>query len=165
MDDPRTAQRRIQIRPRPVTPLWECRRAERRPSVLIHRLSPTESEIEFFFEMVPLESSAGPLQAASRRRNADAQSPKGRCTLDSKSGTHQSPTGLDRHGKRALVSYIRTLHQGRKEGKFAGGKDISAHGASRSWEFGYLDEIRKFADEVPWLKYVPTVSRPLDDQK
>jgi ferredoxin--NADP+ reductase len=39
------------------------------------------------------------------------------------------------------------------------------NGASKSWEFGYCEELRKFADEVPWLQYVPTISRPWDDEK
>lgn len=37
------------------------------------------------------------------------------------------------------------------------------HGASRSWEFGYRTEMEKCAAEAPWLKYVPTVSRPWED--
>jgi ferredoxin--NADP+ reductase len=28
-----------------------------------------------------------------------------------------------------------------------------------------MEELRTFADEVPWLTYVPTVSRPWEDQK
>jgi len=38
------------------------------------------------------------------------------------------------------------------------------NGASRSWEFGYAEELQKFAEQAPWFKYVPTVSRPWDDQ-
>ena len=37
------------------------------------------------------------------------------------------------------------------------------HGASRSWEFGYREEMERIAAEVPWLKYAPTVSRPWED--
>ena len=37
-------------------------------------------------------------------------------------------------------------------------------GASRSWELGYSDELEKVAREVPWLTYVPTVSRPWEDK-
>jgi ferredoxin--NADP+ reductase len=36
-------------------------------------------------------------------------------------------------------------------------------GASRSWEFGYMEELERIAAEVPWLEYVPTVSRPWED--
>ena len=35
-------------------------------------------------------------------------------------------------------------------------------GASRPWEFGYLEELRRFAQEIPWFTYVPTLSRPWD---
>ena len=30
---------------------------------------------------------------------------------------------------------------------------------------GYSDELGKFAGEVPWLTYIPTVSRPWEDNK
>jgi len=50
-----------------------------------------------------------------------------------------------RHWNRAFVSYIRTLHKEWKEGKFAGDKDYFCSMAQPSWEFGYLDELRKFA--------------------
>jgi NAD(P)H-flavin reductase len=36
-------------------------------------------------------------------------------------------------------------------------------GASRSWEFGYRDELARYSAEVPWLKYAATVSRPWED--
>src|SRR5205814_352159 len=36
-------------------------------------------------------------------------------------------------------------------------------GASRSWEFGYREELERYAGEVPWFKYVTTVSRPWED--
>jgi len=37
-------------------------------------------------------------------------------------------------------------------------------GASRSWEFGYKDELEKIAAEVPWLKFATTVSRPWEEE-
>ena len=36
-------------------------------------------------------------------------------------------------------------------------------GGSRSWEFGYREELERFAAEVPWFKYVATISRPWED--
>jgi len=36
-------------------------------------------------------------------------------------------------------------------------------GASKSSEFGYRDELEKFASEAPWLKYAATISRPWED--
>lgn len=38
------------------------------------------------------------------------------------------------------------------------------HGASRSWELGtYREQLTTLADELEWLDYVPTVSRPWED--
>ena len=36
-------------------------------------------------------------------------------------------------------------------------------GGSRSWEFGYREELERIAAEVPWFKYVATISRPWED--
>src|SRR4029077_9794711 len=37
------------------------------------------------------------------------------------------------------------------------------HGASRSWEFAYREELERVAAEAPWFKYLPAVSRPWED--
>jgi ferredoxin--NADP+ reductase len=59
---------------------------------------------------------------------------------------------------------VRSLHKAWREGNSIGEHRLFLlNGASRSWEFGYLEELQKFAQEVPWLEYVPTVSRPWDD--
>jgi len=64
-----------------------------------------------------------------------------------------------------FVSYVRFLFKEWKEGKFRGDHKLFVlNGASRSWEFGYEQELAKFAQEVPWLEYVPTVSRPWEDE-
>jgi len=36
-------------------------------------------------------------------------------------------------------------------------------GGSRSLEFGYREEMERVAAEVPWLKFVATISRPWED--
>src|SRR5207302_258664 len=36
-------------------------------------------------------------------------------------------------------------------------------GASRAFEFGYREELERYSQEVPWFKYVATVSRPWED--
>ena len=62
------------------------------------------------------------------------------------------------------ISYIRTLHADSKENRFPGDMRLYViQGASRSWEFGYREELERIAGEVPWLKYVPTISRPWED--
>jgi ferredoxin--NADP+ reductase len=65
-----------------------------------------------------------------------------------------------------FISYLRTLHRDQGNGKFPEGhKLFLINGASRSWEFGYHGEIEQIATQSPWLKYVPTVSRPWEDDK
>jgi len=69
-------------------------------------------------------------------------------------------------GVAPYVSFVRTLYKDWNEDKFKGEhKLFLLNGASRSWEFGYVEELQKYAREVPWLKYVPTVSRPWEDTK
>jgi len=91
---------------------------------------------------------------------------KGRFTLDTKSSRTNHLLVCTVTGIAPFVSYVRTLYQDWKEGKFAGEhKLLLLTGASRSWEFGYHDEMLEYARQVPWLKLVPTVSRPWEDEK
>jgi ferredoxin--NADP+ reductase len=67
-------------------------------------------------------------------------------------------------GLAPFTSYIRTLNQDFKAGPFPKGHRLFLiNGASRSWEFGYHNEIARIAADAPWLSYVPTVSRPWED--
>ncbi len=129
--------------------------------------SPYESEIEFFFELVPqgeLTPLIYKLQVGDEIQMRKV--PKGRFTLQTGSGRTNHLLVCTVTGIAPFVSYIRTLHKDWKEGKFTGEhKLFLLNGASRSWEFGYRDELQKIAHDVPWLTYVPTVSRPWDDQK
>jgi ferredoxin/flavodoxin---NADP+ reductase len=129
--------------------------------------SPNESELEFFFELVP-PGDLTPL--LYRLQPGDEllmrKVPKGRFVLDTKSGPTNHLLVCTVTGVAPFVSYVRTLYREWKEGRFAGAhKLFLLNGASRSWEFAYLDELQKFAQEVPWLEYVPTISRPWDDEK
>ena len=129
--------------------------------------SPYESEIEFFFELVP-QGELTPLIYALQTGDEMwmRKSAKGRFTLDTKSGRTNHFLVSTVTGLAPYVSYVRTLYKDWKEGKFTGEhKLFCLNGASRSWELGYLEEMQKFAAEVPWLTYVPTVSRPWDDEK
>ena len=68
-------------------------------------------------------------------------------------------------GVAPYVSYVRALYCEWKSAKFAGEhKLFILDGASRAWELGYSKEIEAIASEVPWLTYVPTVSRPWEDK-
>src|SRR5438552_9950011 len=124
--------------------------------------SPLETELEFFFELVPqgeLTPKLYKLQPGDQMLMR--KSAKGLFTLDTKSGRTNHFLVCTVTGVAPYVSYIRTLYKDWKDGKFSGEQKLFLlNGASRSWEFGYLDELRRFAHDAPWLKYVPTISRP-----
>jgi len=128
--------------------------------------SPSENEVEFFFELVP-EGALTPLlhkmqpgdQLLMRKVS------KGRFSLETQNGRTNHLLISTVTGVAPFVSYVRTLHQDWKEGRYDGRHRLYLlNGASRPWEFGYLDELRKFAQAVPWFTYVPTVSRPWDHE-
>lgn len=131
--------------------------------------SPHENLLEFFVERVPNGALTPLLYAMEKdtplmlRRFA-----KGRFTLDLQSGRKNHLLLATVTGVAPYVSYVRTVYADWKKG---GGPVPGEHrlfcvqGASRSWEFGYRDELEKVAAEVPWLKYVPTVSRPWEDER
>jgi ferredoxin/flavodoxin---NADP+ reductase len=127
--------------------------------------SPYEKELEFFFELVEkgeLTPLLFPIEAGMEvmmRRIA-----KGRFTLDLKSGHHNHLLLATVTGVAPYVSYARTLYADWKENKFPADLHLYViQGASKPWEFGYREELEKMAAEVPWLTYVPTISRPWED--
>jgi ferredoxin--NADP+ reductase len=129
--------------------------------------SPLEEEIEFFFELVPhggLTPLLYELKAGDRmlmRRQA-----KGRFTLDEKSGHTRHFLVATVTGVAPYVSMVRTLARVEKEGKLpAGLRLLVLEAASRSWEFGYHDELAELAGKCSWLTFVPTISRPWEDEK
>jgi ferredoxin--NADP+ reductase len=68
-------------------------------------------------------------------------------------------------GVAPFVSYVRTLFKDWKEGRFAGDhKLFLLNGASRSWEFGYREELESISKQAPWFRCVFTVSRPWEDE-
>jgi ferredoxin--NADP+ reductase len=128
--------------------------------------SPHEDELEFFFELVP----NGDLTPLLFRLPPGAELlmrkvAKGRFTLDTTSGRTNHLLVCTVTGVAPFVSYVRTLYRDWKEGKFSGDhKLFILNGASHSTEFGYCEELQNFAKEVPWLKYVPTISRPWENE-
>jgi ferredoxin/flavodoxin---NADP+ reductase len=139
------------------------KRSERPYSIVS---APHEPEIEFFFELVP-EGELTPLLYKLQPGDEMLlrKVPKGRFTLDTTKGRTHHLLVSTVTGVAPFVSYVRTLYRDWKEGRFSGEhKLFLLNGASRSWEFGYCRELQRFADEVPWLEYVPTVSRPWDDE-
>ena len=140
----------------------EEKRSERPYSIAS---SPYEKEIEFFFELVPhgeLTPKIHTLKTGDELLMRRAS--KGRFTLDTASGRKNHLLICTVTGVAPYVSFARTLFKDWKEGRFQGEHKLYIlNGASRSWEFGYCEELQKYADEAPWLKYVPTVSRPWED--
>ncbi|MBV9183722.1 MAG: ferredoxin--NADP reductase [Acidobacteria bacterium] len=143
--------------------LTESKRIERAYSIVS---SPSESELEFFFELVPQGELTPKLyQLKVGDEMLMRKSPKGLFTLDQKSGRTNHFLVCTVTGVAPFVSYVRTLFRQWKEGVFQGEhKLFILNGASRSWEFGYYQELSDFAQQAPWLKYTATVSRPWDDE-
>jgi len=128
--------------------------------------SPYEAELEFFFELVPhgeLTPALHQLQVGDELTMRKAA--KGRFTLDREA--HRNHLLLCTvTGVAPFVSYIRTLAADAQHNKFPDGHRLFLlEGASRSWEFGYVGELKQIANENTWLQYVPTVSRPWEDPK
>jgi len=130
--------------------------------------SPYESKLEFFVERVPHGELTPLLYAMDKgaplllRRFA-----KGRFTLDLRSGRKNHLLVATVTGIAPYVSYVRTIYEDWKkgEGVMPGEHRLFCmQGASRGWEFGYRDELERVASEAPWLTYVPTVSRPWEDE-
>lgn len=126
--------------------------------------APSEDEVEFFFELVP-EGALTPL--LHKMQPGDQllmrKVPKGRFSLEMQNGRKNHLLISTVTGVAPFVSYVRTLSREWKEGQFDGTHRLYLlNGASRPWEFGYLEELTQFDRELPWFKYVPTVSRPWD---
>jgi ferredoxin/flavodoxin---NADP+ reductase len=140
-----------------------ARRLERPYSIVS---SPYEKELEFFFELVPQGETTPPLydlqlgDEVLMRKVA-----KGRFTPDFSQPGHTNHLMLSTvTGIAPFVSYARTLHQDWNEGRFKGEhKLFLLNGASRSWEFGYREELEEIAAKVPWLTCIFTVSRHWED--
>jgi ferredoxin/flavodoxin---NADP+ reductase len=129
--------------------------------------SPYEEGLEFFIELVPqgeLTPHLYKLQVGDTmlcRKIA-----KGRFTLDLRSGRTDHLLLATVTGIAPFVSYVRTLYRDWKSGNSpmpGNHKLYCIQGASRSWEFGYNDELERYAAEVPWLKFATTISRPWED--
>ncbi len=142
----------------------DTRRLERPYSIVS---SPHERELEFFFELVPDGQTTPPLYDLQLGEEVLVRKvAKGRFTLETSHPERKNHLMLSTvTGVAPFVSYVRSLFKDWKEGKFPGDhKLFLLNGASRSWEFGYREELEKFAEQAPWFTYVPTVSRPWEDE-
>lgn len=127
--------------------------------------SPYEQELEIFIELVPHGELTPRLHEVQVGGEITLRKiAKGRFTIDLKSGHRNHLLLCTVTGVAPFVSYARTLYRDWKENRFSGDIHLYAiNGASRSWEFGYREELERIAGEVPWLHYVPTISRPWED--
>jgi ferredoxin/flavodoxin---NADP+ reductase len=124
-----------------------------------------DREIELFIEFVADGELTKPLHEAQAGTALSLRKvPKGRFTLDLPSGHRNHLLLSTVTGVAPYMSYVRTLYADWKANRFP--EDIHLYliqGASRSWEFGYREELEGIAANVPWLTYVPTVSRFVED--
>lgn len=129
--------------------------------------APYEKELEFFIELVP-GGALTPLlhQLKEGDEVTMRKAAKGRFTLDTGLGRTNHLLICTVTGIAPFVSYVRQLLRDAEEGRFAGEHRLYLmEGASRSWEFGYAEEMRQAAAKAPWLQFVATVSRPWEDPK
>jgi ferredoxin--NADP+ reductase len=127
--------------------------------------SPDEPELEFFIELVA-DGELTPLLYQLRHGHEVTmrRAIKGRFTLDLQSGRKRHLMLATVTGVAPYVSFVRTLYRQWKQRRMPADIELFLlHAASRSWELGYREELQRIAGEVPWLKYVPTVSRPWED--
>jgi ferredoxin/flavodoxin---NADP+ reductase len=124
-----------------------------------------EREIELFVEFVPEGELTKPLHEAQAGAALSLRkTPRGRFTLDRASGRRNHLLLCTVTGVAPYMSYVRTLYADWKANRFPENVHLYLlQGASRSWEFGYREELEGIAVNVPWLTYVPTVSRFAED--
>jgi len=129
--------------------------------------SPYEELLEFFVERVPDGALTPRLYSMEEGATLLLRKfAKGRFTLDMKSGRKNHLLLSTVTGVAPFLSYIRTVYTDWKKGGTPMPGEhhfFCLQGASRSVEFGYRQELEKYAGEVNWLKYVTTVSRPWDE--
>ncbi len=127
--------------------------------------APFEPELEFFFELVPAGALTPHLfKLKVGDRLTCRKIAKGRFLLDLKSGRTNHFLVATVTGVAPFVSYARALYRDWKNNRMpAGHRLFLLQGASSLCEFGYKEELERIASEVPWLKYVSTVSRPWEE--
>jgi ferredoxin/flavodoxin---NADP+ reductase len=129
--------------------------------------SPYEEELEFFVELVP---DGGLTPSLFELKPGGAllcrKIPKGLFLLDLRSGRTNHLLISTVTGIAPFVSYVRTIYRDWKSGASpmpGEHRFYCLQGASQAFEFGYREELERYASEAPWFRYVPTVSRPWDN--
>jgi ferredoxin--NADP+ reductase len=125
--------------------------------------APQEDLLEFFIETVP-DGELTPLLHELRVGDSLTcrKIAKGRFTLDTQSGHKNHLLIATVTGVAPFVSMIRSLQHESKISEIKHSLFL-IDGASHSLELGYREEIARAAAELPWLTFVPTISRPWDE--
>jgi ferredoxin/flavodoxin---NADP+ reductase len=126
---------------------------------------PAEDSIEFFFELVP-EGALTPLlyekgvgDEVFMRRRA-----QGLFVIDQRADRTHHVLVSTVTGVAPYVSMVRTTRRElREQPGMVAPQIVLIQAGSRSEELSYLDELRALDAELPWLTYVPSVSRPWED--
>jgi ferredoxin--NADP+ reductase len=126
--------------------------------------SPGEEDVEFFLEMVP----AGGLTPALHKMAVGEtlwmrRQAKGRFTFDAQSGREEHLFVATVTGVAPFVSMVRTMAAEIRGGRNSECRLFMLHGASRSWEFAYREELEGLSRDSDWFRYIPTISRPWED--
>ncbi len=126
--------------------------------------SPLESEVEFFFELVP----GSGLTPMLHRKQVGAtlwmsREARGRFAFDEESGHTRHFFAATVTGIAPFVSMVRTLALRCRAGVRPEHRLTILHGASRSWELAYRDEMEALARDCDWFRYIPTISRLGED--
>ena len=137
----------------------EEKRSERPYSIVS---SPYENEIEFFFELVPhgeLTPQIYALQTGDELLMRKAS--QGRFVLDT-AADGESFAGLHGDRSRALCEFRAhpCIKTGRKASSQGEHKLFLLNGASRSWEFGYVEELQKYARKYRGCSMCPPSAVP-----
>lgn len=126
---------------------------------------PAEPEIELFIERVPDGELSAPLHGLATgsttlvRKRCKGLFLKDAPVIDQPHLLVATVTGIA-----PFVSLLRSLRRRQLSGEWTADQPVVAiQGASRSDEMGYEAELRALDAECDWFTYVPTVSRPWED--
>lgn len=125
--------------------------------------SPAEDELEFFFELVPHGEVTPRLYKLNVGDTVHVRrSAKGLFVLDRKRGhtTHLMVSTVT-----GIAPFMSMLRSWSRDAAWApaGTRVLLIHAGSRSWEFGYAEELESLAKSLPGVEVVLTVSRPWED--
>ena len=127
--------------------------------------APQEDAIEIFIERVPEGELSQPLYDLAL---GDALAVRKRCKglflkdLPLAQQPHLFVATVT--GVAPFVSLVRSLARDPDRSELSGDFSVTLlHGASRSHEFGYVEELSELSQQLSWFSYVPTVSRPAEE--